>query len=254
MGKLQKTADSFNEFNVKVNVMHELTQHMKKEKEFADLHRRQIHDKWTKVRFFGIFKKLAMFLKEENKIILEHQMKVVRKFRLIKMGRKILGTLQDHAEAEKVNRDKDVYKNKIFDKVQMWLKEYDEKDITIKSIESKKQDENVNVKNTTDPKYHDKLCSLQTIHGKADEYSFMSKDMFDEKFEMTKDELFSNQDYNAMVLNSRLNDSKIKLKRELQGSEKLTRLEELNNTGTMSKNDTLDFFDKELNKILTLQE
>jgi len=42
----------------------------------------------------------------------------------------------------------------------------------------------------------------------------MSKDMFDEKFEMTKDELFSNQDYNAMVLNSR-NDSKLKLKKEL---------------------------------------
>jgi len=75
-------------------------------------------------------------------------MKVVRKFRLIKTGRKILRALQAHTEEEKVNRDKDVYKNKIFDKVQMWLKEYDEKDITIKSIESKKQDENVNVKNT----------------------------------------------------------------------------------------------------------
>lgn len=144
-----------------------------------------------------------MFLKEENQIILEHQMKVVRKFRLIKMGRKIVAALRDHAEDEKVNRDKDVYKNKIFDKVQMWLKEYDEKDITIKSIESKKQDENVNVKNTSDQRIQDKFLS------RADEYSFMSKDMFDEKFEMTKDELFSNQDYNAMVLNSRTNDSKI---------------------------------------------
>jgi hypothetical protein len=150
-----------------------------------------------------VFKKLTMFLKEENQIILEHQMKVVRKFRLIKMGRKIVAALRDHAEDEKVNRDKDVYKNKIFDKVQMWLKEYDEKDITIKSIESKKQDENVNVKNTSDQRIQDKFLS------RADEYSFMSKDMFDEKFEMTKDELFSNQDYNAMVLNSRTNDSKI---------------------------------------------
>ena len=77
-------------------------------------------------------------MKAENEIILEHQMKVVRKFRLIKMGRKILGALRDCAEEEKVSRDKDVYKNKIFDKVQMWLKEYDDKDITIKSVESKK--------------------------------------------------------------------------------------------------------------------
>ena len=182
-------------------------------------------------------------------------MKVVRKFRLIKTGRKILRALEAHTEEEKVNRDKDVYKNKIFDKVQMWLKEYDEKDITIKSVESKKQDENVNVENTTDQKIQEKLFSLQTIHPRVDEYSFMSKDMFDEKFEMTKDELFSNQDYNAMVLNSR-NDGKLKLKKELQGSEKLSRLEELNNTGMTlpSKNDTLEFFDKELNKILTLQD
>lgn len=79
-----------------------------------------------------------MFLKEENKIILEHQMKVVKRFRLIKTGRKILRALQAHADEEKVNRDKDAYKNKIFNKVQMWLKEYDEKDLTIKSIESKK--------------------------------------------------------------------------------------------------------------------
>ena len=149
-------------------------------------------------------------MKAEKEIILEHQMKVVRKFRLIKMGRKILGALRDCAEEEKVSRDKDVYKNKIFDKVQMWLKEYDDKDITIKSVESKKQDENVNVKNTSvDPKIQEKVFSLQSFQPRADEYSFMSKDMFDEKFEMTKDELFSNQDYNAMVLNSRSNDSKI---------------------------------------------
>ena len=68
----------------------------------------------------------------------------------------------------------------------------------------------MNVKNTSmDTKIQEKVFSLQSFQPRADEYSFMSKDMFDEKFEMTKDELFSNQDYNAMVLNSRSNDSKI---------------------------------------------
>ena len=198
----------------------------------------EIYEKWIKLRFFGIFKKLTMFLREENKIIFEHQMKIVQKFRLIKLGRKILFAIRDHATEEKVNRDKDVYKEKIFNKVQMWLKEYDQKD-----------EENINTINKGDTKVHEKFQMMQTITQRADEYSFMSKDMFDEKFEMTKDELFSNHDYNAMVLNSRINDSKVRLKPQLN----LNNSTELNNTAALSnKSNTLEFFDKELNKILSL--
>ena len=167
------------------------------------------------MRAFAIFKKLTKFLKEENKIILEHQMRIVRKFRLIKLGRKILHAIRDHAADEKVNRDKDVYKEKIFNKVQMWLKEYDQKE---EDKDEVKNSENINFINKGDTKVHEKFQMLQTITQKADEYSFMSKDMFDEKFEMTKDELFSNHDYNAMVLNSRLNDSKVRLKPQLNSS------------------------------------
>jgi hypothetical protein len=45
------------------------------------------------------------------------------------MARRLITVMRDHAEEEKVSQDKDVYKNNIFDKVQMWLKEYDEKDM-----------------------------------------------------------------------------------------------------------------------------
>jgi hypothetical protein len=40
MDKLHETADSFYAFNVQVNVFHELQEHVKREKEFADFHRR----------------------------------------------------------------------------------------------------------------------------------------------------------------------------------------------------------------------
>lgn len=48
-------------------------------------------------------------------------MKIVRKFRIIKTGSLIFQTLKENSINNKVNRDKDVYKNKIWSKVQTWL-------------------------------------------------------------------------------------------------------------------------------------
>ena len=134
--------------------MYAFSENVKEQKELNKLHRRQIQDKWIKVRTFGIFKKLTKFLKEENKIILDHQMRIVKKFRLIKLGRKILHAIRDHATEEKVNRDKDVYKEKIFNKVQMWLKEYDQKE---EDKDEVKDAENINFINKGDTKVHEKF-------------------------------------------------------------------------------------------------
>jgi len=81
----------------------------------------------------------------------------------------------------------------------------------------------------------------------VDNYSFLSKDMFDEKFENTKDELFSTNDYNAMILNNKsVNGSK------MPKIGNLSRMEELCNTSSV--NNTLDVFDKELKNIMNMQE
>lgn len=81
----------------------------------------------------------------------------------------------------------------------------------------------------------------------ADNYSFLSKDMFDEKFENTKDELFSTNDYNTMILNNKSINGGVKIPK----SGNMSRMEEI--CSNASINNTLDVFDKELKNIMQMQ-
>lgn len=53
-------------------------------------------------------------------------MKIVRKFRLIKLGNKVLDSLFEFKNENRVEREKDVYKNAIKAKVAGWLTDYKE--------------------------------------------------------------------------------------------------------------------------------
>ena len=194
-----------------------------------------------KQKFFQILKRVCQYLKQENQIIYEQQMKIVRKFRTIKKCPLIFQTLKEHSINSKINRDKDVYKNKIWGKVQMWLKEYDEKDQS-ENEEDKIKDENINNKNLADANKSN-LLQIQNV----DTYSFLSKDMFDEKFENTKDELFSTNDYNTMILNNK----SVNNGHRMAKNGNMSRMEEL--CSNASVNNTLDVFDKELKHIMKMQ-
>ncbi len=71
--------------------------------------------------------------------------------------------------------------------------------------------------------------------------------MFDEKFENTKDELFSTNDYNTMILNNK----SVNGPKQYKGGNNMSRMEEL--CSNISANNTLDVFDKELKNIMKMQ-
>ena len=51
----------------------------------------------------------------------EHQDRVVNKFRLIKIGRGVLSALSAHAMNQKIDREKNQLRNKLWGKVNTWL-------------------------------------------------------------------------------------------------------------------------------------
>ena len=52
------------------------------------------------------------------------------KFRTIKLGRKALEALSDHAQESKINREKNSFKSQMRSKVGKWLQDLDKKDNT----------------------------------------------------------------------------------------------------------------------------
>ena len=100
------------------------------------------------------------FVREENKIVEQQQMKIVNKFRKIKLMNKVLDTLTEHAQWQKTDREKNQYKNQMWSKVNQWLG-----DITPKSTES------------TEEKVKQEAVSL------------FSKDMFDGAFLETEEQM-----------------------------------------------------------------
>lgn len=53
-------------------------------------------------------------------------MRIVNKFRMIKLGRKVFEALNDYAQDEKIDREKNMYKDKMWSKVNQWLTDFDQ--------------------------------------------------------------------------------------------------------------------------------
>lgn len=52
---------------------------------------------------------------------------VVYKFRLLKLGQKILNSFKENAELEKIEKEKRTYKDQMWSKVNKWLVDIDKK-------------------------------------------------------------------------------------------------------------------------------
>ena len=194
-------------------------------------------------------KKLFRFLKEENRIIEEHQMKVVLRFRLIKLGQKVVRALVANSEDSKISREKDVYKNMIRGKVQGWLKEYHvESGEEVKSTQSTAEKDKVvppkfKVRNELDTSEFLKKEGYSAAQQLLNEnFSCMSKDMFDERFEMTKDELFSNPE-------TTINNTSLMIAKQFDTYLNMHGANKVNETISNQTLNTLDF-DNQMNKLL----
>ena len=160
-------------------------------------------------------------------------MKIVVKFRKIKLGNKVMDCLYEHSKEEKVSREKNNYRDQIWGKVNGWLTEIDKGGV--KSTESTDEKD-------LEPLAFDTVEQLKgQIHAKMHNmeatqelYSIYSKDMFDAGFEMTKDDVLSRdfmsrRNYDTTDQNKKLN----------YGTEQESRkLDTLSNYGTLN---TVDF-------------
>lgn len=248
IAELSKDAYTFNEFQLKNKVMCSLFSHKVDEKKACNIYRKRVYHKYLKLTTFRMMKKLFRFLREENKIIEEHQMKVVRRFRLIKLGQKVLKAMVVNAEDSKICREKDVYKNMIRGKVQDWLKEFhvDTRE-EAKSTQSTDEKDKIappkfKLRNEFDTSSFLKKEGYSAAQQLLNEnFSCMSKDMFDERFEMTKDELFSNPE-TTINNTSMLIAKQFDTYQNMQGKG-------VNETISNQTLNTLDF-DNQMNKLL----
>lgn len=101
-----KTAYAFNEFNQKLKGMQSLKFNLIQKRKTYLVYQRKVYEKHLLRNTFRTFVKLQAFLKHENKIILEQQMKIVNKFRFIKLTNKVFDQLFENKESEKISRVK----------------------------------------------------------------------------------------------------------------------------------------------------
>ena len=127
MNKKSETAYAFNEFNQKMSVLNSLRQHCKIGRADAQLHQQKVRNKYLLKRTFALWVKLQDFLRKENQILDAHRANVVNRFRQIKLGRRVLMALQDEAQDAKIQKEKDVYKIQMRNKVNQWLTDFDKK-------------------------------------------------------------------------------------------------------------------------------
>ena len=82
--------------------------------------------KYLKIKGFKSWLSILDQYKQENKMLKEHQDRVVNKFRLIKIGRGVLSALSANAMNQKIDREKNQLRTKLWGKVNTWLKELDQ--------------------------------------------------------------------------------------------------------------------------------
>ena len=140
-----------------------LKSNIREERLDVEFYQKKVYKKYLKIRVLKTWIKLQNFIKAENSIIAEQQSKIVAKFRKIKLCRKALEALSDHAQNEKICAEKNLYKHKMWSKVNQWLTDLDQKEVEEQSTDEKMP--------------------------QGGGVSFMSKDMFDEGFEFTKDDM-----------------------------------------------------------------
>jgi hypothetical protein len=78
-------------------VINALRANIREETLDVTFYRKKVYEKHLKVRCLKTWIKLQNFLKAENTIIAEQQTKIVAKFRKIKLCRKALEAMTDHA-------------------------------------------------------------------------------------------------------------------------------------------------------------
>lgn len=126
--KQMDRAAAFWEYNAIMKVVQGLRQGVVDAREDSQYYQRLVYQKYLKQRSFGLWHKVLQYLKEENKIIDSQQLRIVSKFRTIKLGRKALEALSDHAQESKIEREKNSFKSQMRSKVGRWLQDLEKKD------------------------------------------------------------------------------------------------------------------------------
>lgn len=97
--------------------MNALRRNVKESRAETRLYQQKVRDKHLLRRTLLLWIKLQDFLRKENEILDAHRMNIVTRFRQIKLGRRVLMALQDEAQESKIQREKDVYKMQMRNKV-----------------------------------------------------------------------------------------------------------------------------------------
>ena len=98
MERLEELADSFLEFNLQTKAVQSLRQNRIESVCDKDLFKRKVYEKHLLKRTLNTWIKLQKYIRDENRILEEQRQKIVSRFRTIKIARKVLEALGDHAQ------------------------------------------------------------------------------------------------------------------------------------------------------------
>jgi hypothetical protein len=86
----------------------------------------QVYERHLLKNTFKLLFRLKEYLQQENCIVEQHQMRVVAKFRFVRLTGRVLKVLSEHKDISRTERHKNEYKDQIRGKVSQWLSDFEE--------------------------------------------------------------------------------------------------------------------------------